>query len=93
MYGCNLLYLTNQKNKTMTTDSFSKEVETRLKDFFVDVMDPEEMAKIIRQINYALSLCVMRGCETVESEVKNMEDNFYWLNRLAEALDPYLDVD
>jgi len=77
----------------MTTDSFSKEVETRLKDFFVDVMDPEEMAKIIRQINYALSLCVMRGCETVESEVKNMEDNFYWLNRLAEALDPYLDVD
>lgn len=77
----------------MTTNELSKEVEARIKDFFVDVMDPEEMAKIIRQINYALSLCVMRGCETVESEVKNIEDNFYWLNRLAEALDPYLDVD
>ncbi|CAA9198514.1 hypothetical protein FLA105534_02154 [Flavobacterium bizetiae] len=77
----------------MTTNELSKEVETRIKDFFIDVMDPEEMAKIIRQINYALSLCVMRGCETVESEVKNIEDNFYWLNRLAEALDPYLDID
>jgi uncharacterized membrane-anchored protein YjiN (DUF445 family) len=55
----------------MTTNELSKEVEARIKDFFVDVMDPEEMAKIIRQINYALSLCVMRGCETVESEVKN----------------------
>ena len=88
-----VLYLDDLKNKTMTTNELSKEVEARIKDFFVDVMDPEEMAKIIRQINYALSLCVMRGCETVESEVKNIEDNFYWLNKLAEALDPYLDVD
>jgi len=35
----------------------------------------------------------MRGCETVETEFNNLEDNFYWLNRLAEVLDPYLDVD
>ena len=85
--------MTDQKNKTMTTEGLSKEVETRLKDFFIDVMDPVDMAKIIRQVNHLLSLCVMRGCETVESEVKNIEDNFYWLNKLAEALDPYLDVD
>jgi len=77
----------------MTTEGLSKEVETRLKDFFIDVIDPKDMAKLIRQINHILSLCVMRGCETVESEVKNIEDNFYWLNKLAEALDPYLDVD
>ena len=77
----------------MTTEGLSKEVETRLKDFFIDVMDPEDMAKTIRQVNHILSLCVMRGCETVESEVKNIEDNFYWLNKLAEALDPYLDVE
>lgn len=89
----NVLYLDNLKNKTMTTEGLSKEVETRLKDFFIDVMDPKDMAKLIRQINHLLSLCVMRGCETVESEVKNIEDNFYWLNKLAEALDPYLDVD
>jgi len=89
----NVLYLDNLKNKTMTTEGLSKEVETRLKDFFIDVIDPKDMAKLIRQINHILSLCVMRGCETVESEVKNIEDNFYWLNKLAEALDPYLDVD
>jgi hypothetical protein len=88
-----VLYLTHLKNKTMTTNAFSKEVEMRLKDFFIDVMDPQDMAKKIREVNYALSLCVMRGCETVESEINNIEDNFYWLNKLAEALDPYLDVD
>lgn len=89
----NVLYLGNLKNKTMTTEGLSKEVETRLKVFFIDVIDPKDMAKLIRQVNHLLSLCVMRGCETVESEIKNIEDNFYWLNKLAEALDPYLDVD
>ncbi|MBS7234037.1 hypothetical protein KHA90_23810 [Flavobacterium psychroterrae] len=77
----------------MTTEGFSKEVEIRIKDFFIDIMDPEDMAKTIRQVNHILSLCVMRGCETVESEINNIEDNFYWLNKFAEALDPYLDVE
>lgn len=77
----------------MSIESYSKEVEARLKEFFIDVMDPKDLAKTIRQVNYVLSLAVMRECETVESEIKNIEDNFYWLNKLAEALDPYLDVD
>lgn len=69
------------------------EVETRLKDFFIDVVDPKDMAKMLRQVNYTISLCSLRRCETVESEIKNIEDNFYWLNKLAEALDPYLEVE
>jgi len=77
----------------MATYSYSKEVETRLKDFFTDVIDSDDMAKTIRQVNYTLSLCAMRGCETVESEIKNIEDSFYWLNKLAEVLDPYLEID
>ncbi|WP_125723156.1 hypothetical protein [Flavobacterium ustbae] len=77
----------------MITENFSNEVETRLKDFFNNVIDPKDIAKMIRQVNYALSLCSMRGCETLESEIKNLDDNFYWLNRLAEVLDPYLDVE
>jgi hypothetical protein len=93
MYGCNLLYLADQKNKTMTTESLSKETETRLINFFRNTIDSEDMAKTIRQVNYVLSLCAMRGCETVETEFNNLEDNFYWLNKLAEVLDPYLDVD
>ena len=77
----------------MATDSFSDELENRLEDFFIDVIDPKDIAKMIRQINYTLSLCAMRGCEIIESELPNIDDNFYWLNRLAEVLDPYLEVD
>jgi hypothetical protein len=87
----NVLYLKNQKNKTMTTENLSKETETRLIEFFRKTIDSEDMAKTIRQVNYVLSLCAMRGCETVETEFNNLEDNFYWLNKLAEVLDPYLD--
>ena len=77
----------------MITGNPSKEIETRLKDFFTEVLDPKDMAKMIRQVNYALTLCSMRGCETLESELPNIDDDFYWMNRLAEVLDPYLDVD
>ncbi|MEG2099954.1 MAG: hypothetical protein RRY99_00430 [Flavobacterium sp.] len=77
----------------MITENLSEEVEVRLKDFFIDIIDPKDMAKSIRQVNYALSLCSMRGCETLESELSNIDDNFYWLNRLAEILDPYLDAE
>ncbi|MEZ0181065.1 hypothetical protein AB9T89_02390 [Flavobacterium oncorhynchi] len=77
----------------MSINNLSEEFETRLKDFFIDIIDPKDMAKSIRQVNYALSLCSMRGCETLESELSNIDDNFYWLNKLAEVLDPYLDVE
>lgn len=77
----------------MSTNHFSKEIETRIKDFFTEILDPKDMAKMIRQVNYALSLCSMRDCETLESELNNIDDNFYWLNRLAEVLDPYLEVE
>lgn len=91
--GSKVLYLAHQKNKTMTTENLSKETETRLIEFFRKTIDSEDMAKTIRQVNYVLSLCAMRGCETVETEFNNLEDNFYWLNKLAEVLDPYLDVE
>lgn len=77
----------------MATANFSKEVETRLKDFFTEILDPKDMAKMIRQVNYALTLCSMRGCETLESELPNIDDNFYWINKLAEVFDPYFDVE
>lgn len=76
----------------MITNNHSNEIDTRLNDFFTDKIDSKEMAKIIREVNNALSLCVMRGCETIESEIKNIDDNFYWLNKLAEILDPYLEA-
>lgn len=77
----------------MSAENLSKEVDTRLKYFFIDVIEPKDIAKMIRQVNYTLSLCAMRGCETLDSEMRYIDDNFYWLNRLAEVLDPYLDVE
>lgn len=77
----------------MSTNKLSEEVENRIKDFFINTIDPKDLAKTIREVNYALSLCSMRGCETLESELNNLDDNFYWLNKLAEVLDPYLDVE
>lgn len=76
----------------MITDKFSTELETRLNDFFTDKIDYKEMAKMIREVNNALSLSVMRKCETIEYGIKNVDDNFYWLNKLAEILDPYLEA-
>ncbi|WP_428231518.1 hypothetical protein [Flavobacterium sp.] len=76
----------------MITENLSNEVETRLKHFFTDNIDSKEMAKMIREVNNALSLSVMRGSETIESEIRNIDDNFYWLNKLAEVLDPYLEA-
>ncbi len=79
--------------KIMTTNHISKDLENRLKDFFTDVINAKDMAKAIRKVNYALSLSSMRGCETLQSEINHIDDDFYWLNRLAEVLDPYLDID
>jgi nitrogen fixation/metabolism regulation signal transduction histidine kinase len=83
----------NQKNKTMTMEGFNKETEIRLINFFNNAIEPEEMAKLIRQVNHILSLSIMRKDETLHCEIINLGIGFYWLNRLAEALDPYLDVE
>ncbi|MBF4514991.1 hypothetical protein IRZ71_01470 [Flavobacterium sp. ANB] len=77
----------------MTTENLSKEVETRLTNFLINTIEPKDLAKTIRQVNHALSMCSMRGCETLESQLNHVDDNFYWLNKLAEVLDPYLDVE
>lgn len=74
----------------MSTNTFSKETETRLIDFFNDTIAPEDMAKVIRQVNYTMALGVMREKETPQNGIEN---NFYWLNELAEILNPYLEVE
>ncbi|MBS7253016.1 hypothetical protein [Flavobacterium branchiicola] len=75
----------------MSTNTLSKETELRLTEFFNNSIDSKSMAKSIRQVNYLLALNVMREQETLQTENINLEDNFYWLNKLAEILDPYLE--
>lgn len=78
----------------MATNDLSKETEKRLLDFFNNVIDAKDLAKAIRQLNYAIALVVIRDDErgTVYSQKENLEQGFYWLNELAEILNPYLEV-
>lgn len=75
----------------MSTNHISKDLETRLKDFFTDVIDPKDMAKALRATNYLLALSVIRERDAMGKI--NLENFFYWVNELAEVLDPYLEVE
>lgn len=77
----------------MSTNTLSKETEKNLIDFFNKSVDPKAMAKLIRQLNYVVALGVMREHETLQNNITNLENGFYWLNKLAEVLNPYLDVE
>jgi hypothetical protein len=79
----------------MATNNLSEETEKRLLDFFNNVIDAKDLAKAIRQLNYAIALIVMRDDERgyVYAQKENLEKGFYWLNELAEILHPYLEVE
>lgn len=79
----------------MAIESISEETEKRLLDFFNNVIDAKDLAKAIRQLNYAIALVVMRDDERgyVYAQKENLEKGFYWLNELAEILHPYLEVE
>ncbi|WP_347050134.1 hypothetical protein [Flavobacterium olei] len=77
----------------MSTNALLQETQLRLTEFFGNSIDTKSMAKTIRQVNYLLALNAMRENETLKPEIINLEDSFYWLNKLAEILDPYLEVE
>ena len=79
--------------KIMSTKTISKQTEIKLLNFFNDRIDPVEMAKTLRQVNFTLSLCVLSEHETFQSEIIKLRDSFYWLNELAETLNPYLEME
>jgi hypothetical protein len=80
--------LMNSKNTPATSYDPKK-----LTEFFNDTIDPETLAKMIRHLNHVIALTLMRKNETLECHTKELEDGFYWLNELAEILNPYLDID
>ena len=79
--------------KIMSTNTISKEIEIRLLNFFNDRIEPEEMAKTLRQVNFTLALGVMSEHEELQNEIAKLRDGLYWLNELAETLNPYLDLE
>ena len=75
----------------MSTKTLSKEAEIRLMNFFNDRIDPLDMARAIRMVNFNLALNVMNNQNFTPE--KTLRDSFIWLNELAETLNPYLDLD
>jgi len=51
------------------------------------------MSKAIRKLNYILALGLMREDKTLKNQIEDVENSFYWLNELAEVLNPYLNVE
>lgn len=77
--------------KTQTPTAYSNE---KLIEFFEKTIDPETMAKYIRRINYILSLSVIRQDENKNPiRIDWADDGFFWLNELAETLNPNLNID
>lgn len=77
----------------MSINNVSKETENRLLNFFNNRIEPEEMAKTLRQINFTLALGIIRENETLQNEIPKLKNSFYWLNELAETLNPYLELE
>ena len=77
----------------MSTNTLSKEAEKRLTDFFNNTIEPEEMSKAIRKLNYILALGLMREDKTLKNQIEDVENSFYWLNELAEVLNTYLNLE
>ncbi|UWY29560.1 hypothetical protein N4T20_06370 [Flavobacterium sp. TR2] len=77
----------------MSTNTLSKETELRLTEFFNNSIDSKSMAKTIRQVNFLIALNAIREDGFLQPENISLEDSFYWLNKLAEILDPYLGIE
>jgi hypothetical protein len=67
----------------MNANTISKQTEIKLLNFFNDRIDPVEMAKTLRQVNFTLALCVLSEHETFQSEIIKLRDSFYWLNEFG----------
>jgi hypothetical protein len=77
----------------MSNNTLSKETQIRLLNFFNERIEPVEMAKTLRQVNFTLALGIMSEHEELQNEITKLRDSFYWLNELAETLNPYLDLE
>ena len=77
----------------MSVNSLTKETELRLNEFFNQETDPKSFAKTIRKVNYLLAMSLMRDCETMQIDPKSVEEGYFWLNELAEILNPYMEME
>ena len=76
---------------TTTLNGYNPE---KLIEFLDKTIYPETIAKYIRRMHYVLALSVIREDENKNPLNKDwLDDSFFWLNELAEILDPYLETE
>ena len=79
----------NAENKEAIIDLTNE----RLNLFFEKNIDAVTMAKYIRRVNYILALTTIRESDDNPIDKDWLDNGYYWLNELAEVLDPDLSID
>ena len=79
----------NTENKELTTNISNE----RLNSFFNETIDGSTMAKYIRRVNYILALTAIRQNNDNPIDKEWLDDGYYWLNELAEVLDPNINIE
>jgi hypothetical protein len=74
----------------MTTEVLNTEQQEKLMKFFDKEIDPKHLAQIIRRYNHEISLMMIRDNQNNVINKQWIDDGFYWLNELAEIIDPNL---
>jgi hypothetical protein len=75
----------------MSQNNLSEEIEKKLLYFFNNDIDPESLAKAIKQLNIIIALSKVIEDEAKYSQKENLKQGLHWLNKLAEILNPYLE--
>ena len=64
----------------------------RLNEFLKSTIEPASLAKKLRRANYILAITNLTDKEnSIDMDWAN--DSYFWINELAEILDPNLDIE
>lgn len=75
--------ISSENNKTATE---------RLTAFITQDIDAKSLAKKLRRLNYVIATDVLSNSESGQN-TEWANTGFYWINELAEILDPMLDIE
>ena len=64
----------------------------RLSEFLKSTIEPVTLAKHLRRANYILAISQLTDEES-STDKKWVNDSYFWINELAEILDPNLDIE
>ena len=64
----------------------------RLNEFLKSTIEPVSLAKHLRRANYILAISQLTDEES-STDKKWANDRYFWINELAEILDPNLDIE